>query len=101
MPQIVDPAHLQMAMKFKQLYSKYRQNEDLINVGAYVKGSDPDTDFVIDNLPSMNAFLRQSISESFPLMQSMQEMVVVLSAPPTEGGDKQQLRRPVVNGLQK
>ncbi|MCP4596521.1 flagellar protein export ATPase FliI [Neptuniibacter sp.] len=101
MPQIVDGAHLQMAMKFKQLYSKYRQNEDLINVGAYVKGSDPDTDFVIDNLPSMNAFLRQGIDESFPLMQSMQEMVVVLSAPPTQGADKQQLRRPVVNGLQK
>ncbi len=101
MPQIVDPAHLQMAMKFKQLYSKYRQNEDLINVGAYVKGSDPDTDFVIDNLPSMNAFLRQGIDESFPLMQSMQEMVMVLSTPPTEGAGKQQLRRPVVNGLQK
>lgn len=102
MPQIVDETHLQMAMKFKQLYSKYRQNEDLINVGAYVKGSDPDTDFVIDNLPSLMGYLRQGISEAFPLTQSMQEMIMVLSTPPPAAeANPQQLRRPPVNGLQK
>ncbi|WP_415883419.1 flagellar protein export ATPase FliI [Neptuniibacter sp. QD72_48] len=104
MPQIIQPDHLQMAMRFKQLYSKYRQNEDLINVGAYVKGSDPDTDFVMDNLPSMNAYLRQGINEAFPLQQSMQQMVMILTTPPTPNAEpeQQQLRRPVVtNGLQK
>jgi len=102
MPQIIDQDHLQMAMRFKQLYSKFRQNEDLINVGAYVKGSDPDTDFVIDNLPSLNAYLRQGIDESFPLLQSMQQMIMVLSTPPAvEQNNQQQLHRPVTNGLQK
>ena len=102
MPQIIDSDHLQMAMRFKQLYSKYRQNEDLINVGAYVRGSDPDTDFVIDNLPSLNAYLRQGINESFPLQLSMQQMIMVLSPPPTAEQNKQQpLHRPVTNGLQK
>lgn len=102
MPQIIDPTHLQMALRFKQLYSKYRQNEDLINVGAYVKGSDPDTDFVMENLPTMNAYLRQGINEAFPLMQSMQEMIMALTPPPTpEEEQGQQLRRPPVNGLQK
>ena len=102
MPQIIDPDHLQMAMRFKQLYSKYRQNEDLINVGAYVRGSDPDTDFVIDNLPSLNAYLRQGINESFPLQLSMQQMIMVLSPPPAVEQNKQQpLHRPVTNGLQK
>lgn len=100
MPQIVDEAHLQMAMKFKQLYSKYRQNEDLINVGAYVKGSDPDTDFVIDNLPSLMSYLRQGINEAFPLAQSMQEMIMILTTPPA-AEPNQTLRRPPVNGLQK
>lgn len=104
MPQIIDDTHLKMALRFKQLYSKYRQNEDLINVGAYVKGSDPDTDFVIDNLPSMNAYLRQGINEAFPLLQSMQEMIMVLTPPPAQESEQnqgQQLRRPPVNGLQK
>ena len=102
MPQIIDSDHLQMAMRFKQLYSKYRQNEDLINVGAYVRGSDPDTDFVIDNLPSLNAYLRQGINESFPLQLSMQQMIMVLSPPPVVEQNKQQpLHRPVTNGLQK
>jgi flagellum-specific ATP synthase len=86
-----------MAMRFKQLYSKYRQNEDLINVGAYVKGSDPDTDYVIDNLPSLNAYLRQGINESFPLKESMQQMIMVMSVP----AESTAPRRPVVNGLQK
>lgn len=101
MPQIIEPDHLTMAMRFKQLYSKYRQNEDLINVGAYVKGSDPDTDFVMENLPSMTAYLRQGINESFPLVPSMQQMIMVLSPPPSSPEQNQQLRRPVTNGLQK
>lgn len=106
MPQIIAPEHLQMALRFKQLYSKYRQNEDLINVGAYVKGSDPDTDFVMENLPSMNAYLRQSIDESFPLKQSFQEMVMILSTPPTPSPQQQanqKLTRPatIAKGLQK
>lgn len=97
MPQIIESDHLQMAMRFKQIYAKYRQNEDLINVGAYVKGSDPDTDYVIDNLPSLNAYLRQGINESFPLLESMQQMIMVMSVP----ADPVAPRRPVVNGLQK
>ncbi len=101
MPQIVDPTHLQMAMRFKQLYSRYRQNEDLISVGAYVKGSDPDTDFVMENLPSMNAYLRQGLSESFSLMESMQQVIMLLSAPPTqEPANPQGIPRPPSNGLQ-
>jgi flagellum-specific ATP synthase len=91
-----------MAMRFKQLYSKYRQNEDLINVGAYVKGSDPDTDFVMENLPSIGAYLRQGMNESFTLKESMQQMIMVISAPPTPQAElNQQIRRPVSNGLQK
>ena len=97
MPQIIEPDHLKMAMRFKQVYSKYRQNEDLINVGAYVKGSDPDTDYVMDNLPSLNAYLRQGIDESFPLLESMQQMVMVMSVPVEPAAP----HRPIVNGLQK
>ncbi|PIE24556.1 MAG: flagellum-specific ATP synthase FliI [Neptuniibacter caesariensis] len=101
MPQIIDADHLKMAMRYKQLYAKYRQNEDLINVGAYVKGSDPDTDFVMDNLPSMNAFLRQGIDEAVPLQQSAQQMVMVLNPPPQQDQAQGQVHRPITNGLQK
>lgn len=87
MPQIIEQEQLKSAMRFKQLYSKYRQNEDLINVGAYVKGSDPDTDFVIENLPSINAYLQQGINESFSLVQSVQQAVMVLTPPQNEQAD--------------
>lgn len=100
MPQIIEKAHLATALRFKQLYSKYRQNEDLISVGAYVKGSDPDTDFVIENLPSMTAYLQQGIDESFPLLQSMQQMMMVLEPPSMADNQQQAHRQPVKNGLQ-
>ena len=38
MPQIVDEQHLNSAMRFRQLMSKFSQNEDLISIGAYVAG---------------------------------------------------------------
>jgi flagellum-specific ATP synthase len=69
-------------MRFKQLLSRYQQNEDLITVGAYSKGSDPDTDFAIERMPVLRSFLQQGLNESKPMTQSIQELAMVLSPPP-------------------
>jgi flagellum-specific ATP synthase len=82
MPAIVDESHLALAMRFKQLLSRYQQNEDLITVGAYSKGSDPDTDFAIERMPVLRSFLQQGLNESRPMAQSIQELAMVLSPPP-------------------
>ncbi|NVK42672.1 MAG: flagellar protein export ATPase FliI [Oceanospirillaceae bacterium] len=82
MPSIVDANHLAAAMRFKQLMSRYQQNEDLITVGAYTRGSDPDTDFAIERMPVLRAFLQQGLNEAKPLAQSLQELAMVLSPPP-------------------
>ncbi|MFC6669775.1 flagellar protein export ATPase FliI [Marinobacterium aestuariivivens] len=83
MPSIVDANHLATAMRFKQLMSRYQQNEDLITVGAYTRGTDPDTDFAIERMPVLRAFLQQGLNEAKPLAQSIQELAMVLSPPPT------------------
>ncbi|ADZ92451.1 flagellar protein export ATPase FliI [Marinomonas mediterranea] len=80
MPHIVSSEHLQGAMRVKQLYSKFQQNRDLISVGAYSKGSDPDLDQAIMLMPDINDFLRQSLSESFNLEQSLEKLVQALTS---------------------
>jgi len=48
----------------KILMAAYKESEDLINIGAYVKGSDPIIDEAILKMDDINAFLRQGIRES-------------------------------------
>lgn len=51
MPQVVEAEHLRDAQRFKQLWSRYQQSRDLISVGAYVAGGDPETDLAIARSP--------------------------------------------------
>ncbi|WP_293264118.1 flagellar protein export ATPase FliI [Neptunomonas sp.] len=78
MPQIVTPEHMATAMKFKQLYSKYQQNEDLISVGAYVRGSDATTDFAIERMPTMQKFLQQELNEACGVEDSVKLLNMAL-----------------------
>ncbi len=64
MPQIVTEQHLQMAQMFKRLYSRYQQSRDLISVGAYTPGSDPETDLAIQKISALKQFLGQGLNES-------------------------------------
>jgi flagellum-specific ATP synthase len=78
MPQIVDKDHLQRSQRFKQLYSRYQQTRDLISVGAYVPGSDKETDLAIERQPHFKRFLQQGLTESAPLPASFQALTQVL-----------------------
>ncbi len=87
MPQVTDPAHFARAQRFKQVYARYQQARDLISVGAYVKGSDPETDYAIDHIDDMRAFLRQNLTESAPLTTSVEELATVVpDNKPARGG---------------
>ncbi len=74
MNDIVDSGHQQVARKFRQIYARYTQNEDLISVGAYQKGSDPQIDEAIDYYPLFNEFLRQDRDQSVTLEMSIGEL---------------------------
>ncbi len=51
------------AGKLRELLASYTKAEDLINIGAYVKGSNPKIDKAIEKIDSINNFLRQVQSE--------------------------------------
>lgn len=63
MNDVVTPEHKDAAGKIRTLLAVYKKNEDLINIGAYVKGSDAMTDKALALIDSINFFLRQKIDE--------------------------------------
>ena len=64
MAQVTTSSHQQLANRFKRYYNLYRTNEDLINIGAYAQGTNPELDFAIQNIHNFDVFLRQSVSEN-------------------------------------
>ena len=60
---LVDQPQFELVRRFKQLYSRYQRNRDLISVGAYAAGSDPLLDEAIALNPRMEAFLQQNMRE--------------------------------------
>ena len=78
MVDIVEPAQLERARRFKQLYSRYQRNRDLINVGAYVPGSDPLLDEAIRREHSMMGYLVQGMHESHDFASSCEQLAAVL-----------------------
>lgn len=81
MTEISDDAHLEMARRFKQIFSTYQQNRDLINVGAYTYGTDNNIDEAIEMQPSLMDFLQQSMDNAVNLEQSLHDLEVVMSQP--------------------
>jgi len=63
MTEIVSPGQLEWVRRFKYLYSRYHRSRDLINVGAYVRGSDPALDEAIELYPRLEKFLQQDMRE--------------------------------------
>lgn len=74
LPDIVDADHLQMVRKVRGLYSLYQQNKDLISVGAYKPGSNPNIDLAIEKIASIRAFLQQDMEEAVDLNRSILEL---------------------------
>jgi flagellum-specific ATP synthase len=88
MPQISGPRHQQLARRFKHVYSTYEQHRDLINVGAYVAGSDPAVDEAREFHPRLRQFLMQGIDEQVTLADSLQALEAVLQPKSREGKGK-------------
>ena len=71
MPAVVERTHLRAAQQFRQIYSAYRQQRDLIAVGAYQKGSDPQVDRAIAMWPRLRAFLQQEVDDPMALAEAI------------------------------
>jgi flagellum-specific ATP synthase len=63
MPDIIDHDHYSRVMMFNEILATYREADDLINIGAYVKGSNPSVDHAISKIAQLRSFLKQDILE--------------------------------------
>lgn len=77
MPMVVSEEHLVASRRIKQVYSNYQQNKDLINIGAYTKGTDPRMDLAIAAEPAINVFLQQSMQQVLPYDESLEGMMAL------------------------
>lgn len=64
----------ELAARLRRLLAAYRDAEDLIQVGAYAKGSDPEVDEAISRRSALDAFLRQDARETVPMSSSLIEL---------------------------
>ncbi|MBI4613008.1 MAG: FliI/YscN family ATPase [Planctomycetes bacterium] len=60
---VTDADHQTRAAKLRELLAVYRESEDLITVGAYVRGANPTLDLAVDMKGRIDEFLRQGIAE--------------------------------------
>ncbi len=65
MSSITDREHKKAAGMLKNVMATYSEAEDLINIGAYKKGSNPNVDFAISKIDMVNQFLMQQTDEKF------------------------------------
>ena len=77
MNEITDKAQQSAARDFKQLYSVYQQNRDLISVGAYELGSNDQIDLAIGAMPSLREFLHQDMHTRFDLQDSLRDLLTL------------------------
>ena len=75
---VVSEEHLFASQKFRQIYSVYQQNKDLINVGAYAAGSNSEVDTSIRLHSSQQEFLRQGRQEAVSWNQSIEQLAGIL-----------------------
>lgn len=78
MNSVVSEEQARAAIVFKKLYSTYEQNKDLINVGAYRMGNDPEIDQSIQLFPRLQAFIQQNRGEKSNYQQSLNDLLTLL-----------------------
>lgn len=74
MPDIVDKEHIDSANRMKDHMATYKESEDLINIGAYEKGSNPKIDLAIEKHDIYNDFLTQYIEEKADFSESVESL---------------------------
>ena len=76
---IVDKEHKVKANHILNILATYRKAEDLINIGAYVKGSNPEVDYAMEMIDRVNAFLMQAIDEKISFAESRRDMFALFA----------------------
>lgn len=81
MPDVVTREHMTAAQKFKAVTYTYREAEDMINIGAYKKGSNPDIDYAIAMRARTDDFRCQGMGDTGDLDRTVQRLIEMMGEP--------------------
>lgn len=74
MPQVATPEQMRHREALVRVLAAYRQAEDLVNINAYVRGSNPEIDYALEKIGPVQNYLRQGMEEGVSLSQAIQEL---------------------------
>ena len=77
MSAIASKEHKQAAGRLKNVLATYNDAEDLINIGAYKSGSNPEIDYAITKINQVNAYLMQDVDSKFLLEDELQQLYAI------------------------
>ncbi|MDM5232231.1 MULTISPECIES: flagellar protein export ATPase FliI [Lysinibacillus] len=83
MNHVAEPEHKKAAERLRELYYTYDKSEDLINIGAYKRGTSQEIDEAIYYEPLITAYLKQGYLDKVTLLESMNELITL-----SNGGGK-------------
>lgn len=82
MKDVVSPAHWERTLEVKSLLAAYAEAEDLVNIGAYARGSNPRIDRALDFIEPIEEFLKQGSNDAGTLDHHVQRFMGLLEPPP-------------------
>jgi flagellum-specific ATP synthase len=83
MTSLISQEHFEQVRRFRNLYSRYQRSHDLISVGAYVAGSDPELDRAIGLYPTLESFLRQDMFQRESYGDSLKKLAELSDIKPS------------------
>jgi flagellum-specific ATP synthase len=81
MPDIVSQDHRERAMVFNEILATYNEAEDLINIGAYAKGSNPQIDHALSKITALRTFMKQDITETALYDETLSRLEKIIEEP--------------------
>lgn len=81
MPDVVTQDHRKRAITFNEVLATYNEAEDLINIGAYVKGSNPQIDHALANIGVLRSFIKQDMKEKSIYNDTVKKLQDIIEQP--------------------
>ena len=74
MVNVASESHIALNQILRRTLATYREAEDLINIGAYVQGSNPEIDYAISKYSLIQEFIQQGMNEHTPLRECVERL---------------------------
>jgi len=78
MRDIVSPEHMQLNGRVREVLATYKEAEDLINIGAYIEGSNGKIDYAVSQIEAIIEFLRQGMNDAVDLETTLEQLTTLL-----------------------